>query len=85
MANFKLEVCRASCSHPTGYGTVTADQRTHLDEQTLASKGYVDIGIKWKGPRSGVLVDNHGHNNDSLSYTRVISFQLTETLVFTNT
>lgn len=48
MANFKLEVCRASCSPSTGYGTVTADQRTHLDEQTLASRGYVDIVIKWK-------------------------------------
>lgn len=47
MARFKLEVCSASCNHSARYGTVIADQRTHLDEQTLASGGGKDIWIKW--------------------------------------
>lgn len=47
MARFKHEVCSASCNHSTRCGTVIADRRTHLDEQTLAPGGYKDVGIKW--------------------------------------
>lgn len=83
MAKFKLEVCSASCSHSTRYGTVIADCRTHLDEQTLASGGYALVGIEeikdGRGQdlvcRSATLVTT---KTLTQSYKLVISFQLTE-------
>lgn len=54
-------------------GTVIADQGAHLDEQTLASGGYLRVRIKWKlsdatmgkGGKNkiklGALLDNHSN------------------------
>lgn len=94
MARFKLQVCSASRNHSTRHGTVIADQRTHLDEQTLATGGYKEVGIKWnlsdakhcKWQHFGRLADNRSKVNFdcTLLVQCMLGFQLTVTRTGSN-